>query len=297
MMKIKAEATHVFKIAWSLLTYPFTLILVICGKKKFIASLRPFKEVWNFFWEAKFTATLILINVLTMILTLTLVAINFKDTTMHEFSTHSHWFDQIFIMYPTNILKPFSLKFLSIIGAGFMHKSLGYLIGNMIFLFILGRVVEKEMGSKKTAIIYFSSMIISRFCSALFFLITGQGTLGSMGASGAISGLSSAAMLIAPFSFTFLVIGIPIPIFFVVWLNLINDLMGIGASMAGQTNIGHIAHLGGFFAIIPIVFFMLKEDRKKFFSGFLINIILVAIALLLKLKKRLLALSKFLIFS
>lgn len=94
---------------------------------------------------------------------------------------------------------------------------------------------------------------------------------GGFGASGAIAGLASAAMLISPLSITWLAMGIPLPVMVVSWLFLITDLSGVLNPTPGD-NIGHFAHLGGFFSITVILWLLGKEHKEKMLKGFLINV-------------------------
>ncbi len=68
----------------------------------------------------------------------------------------------------------------------FLHADWGHLIGNMIFLFLIGFSVEMTLGRT----IYLSAYLLSGICSGLFYLWLEPGSLmWGVGASGAISGL------------------------------------------------------------------------------------------------------------
>ena len=119
--------------------------------------------------------------------------------------------------------------------------------------------------------IFFGSAILSDLIAGAVF---GQG---GIGASGAISGLIAAAMIINPFYWTF-VLGIPIPIILVGWIAVFTDISGLINPVAD--NIGRIAHLGGFFATSLVIYFMDKRD-VKIKRGFLINTITFIVAVLM----------------
>jgi membrane associated rhomboid family serine protease len=94
------------------------------------------------------------------------------------------------------------------------------------------------------------------------------------GASGAIAGLASAAMLIEPFYLVCLFL-IPIPVFLFGWLQLYTDISGvINPSDSGVAN---FAHLGGFFAITLLAFVLGQEDRAKLLRGLAINVVTFAV--------------------
>ena len=160
----------------------------------------------------------------------------------------------------------------------FLHANLTHLIGNIVFLFILGRVVEKNL-AVKTLFVYIGSGIISLVFHSIVYLYLFQQDVGGIGASGAISGLAAFAILLEPFYLTYLVVGIPIPIFVIGWLQVLTNLVGVFSPK--ESNIGYVAHLGGFLAVSILGLFIGGKDKKKLVKGFLLNIgLLVVIALL-----------------
>jgi membrane associated rhomboid family serine protease len=152
----------------------------------------------------------------------------------------------------------------------FLHANPTHLIGNLIFLFIFGRVVERRFGFFKFLLIYFCAAITSDLIAGLVF---GQG---GIGASGAIAGLIAAAIIIAPFYLTYVVFGIPLPIVVLGWIAVFADVTGLIAPIPGD-NVGHIAHLAGFFAITILVFIFNRKDKDIKF-GFLVNIVTMIFA-------------------
>ncbi len=164
-----------------------------------------------------------------------------------------------------------TLDFVPMISSWFLHANLTHLIGNLIFLLVFGRIVERRFGFFKMLLIFFGSAILSDLISGAVF---GQG---GIGASGAIAGLIAAAMIVDPFYWTF-VLGIPIPIILVGWIAVFTDISGLLNPVAD--NIGRIAHLGGFFATSLVIYFMDKRD-VKIKRGFLINTLTFFVAVLI----------------
>src|SRR3989344_1683395 len=97
-----------------------------------------------------------------------------------------------------------SLNFLPMISSWFLHADLVHLSGNLLFLFIFGRIAERKYGFFRFILIYFTSAIISDIISGLIF---GQG---GIGASGAIAGVVAAAIISNPFYLTYFFFGLPI---------------------------------------------------------------------------------------
>ncbi len=133
----------------------------------------------------------------------------------------------------------------------FLHSNKAHLIGNMIFLFILGCILESSVGSRKFLLIYFLSGIFAGifiiFASSLGFMDPGTLVAGS---SGAIFGVLTALIIMRPLQMIIL-FGI---VYFVVNLGfIILEVSGEGVS--------DIAHIGGAFGGI-ISGLWLKQNKK-----------------------------------
>jgi rhomboid protease GluP len=75
------------------------------------------------------------------------------------------------------------------ISCAFLHGSTGHLVGNMIFLYILGMATEHAFGLPRTAAVYF----VAAVSGSLLSIFAHQGP--SVGASGAIFGLMGALVM------------------------------------------------------------------------------------------------------
>ena len=77
----------------------------------------------------------------------------------------------------------------------FLHADIFHLFGNMIFLFVFGDDVEEAMGSLRFIVFYLACGI----AGALFFTASGpQSTISLIGASGAVSGVIIAYLMLRP---------------------------------------------------------------------------------------------------
>ena len=152
----------------------------------------------------------------------------------------------------------------------FSHGGLLHLVGNMWFLWLYGDNVEDAMG---------------RFRYLLFFLICGlAGTLAHglvdpasrvplVGASGAISGVIAAYLLIWPranirvFYWLFIFVGtINVPAFLVLGLWIVEQLFALPAAMQAQGGIAIVAHLGGFATGLALTPFLKRRGVPLFQS-------------------------------
>ena len=166
------------------------------------------------------------------------------------------------IFTPESLL---ALNFVPMISSWFLHADLAHMIGNLIFLFIFGRVVERVYGTTRMLMIFFSSAIMSDIIAGLIF------NQGGIGASGAISGIIGAAILNEPFYLNYTFFGLPLPIVIIGWLGIFADISGL-LNPLPQDNIGHIAHLTGFFAM-SLWLYATSKDKNKIQTGLVINIL------------------------
>lgn len=80
----------------------------------------------------------------------------------------------------------------------FFHQGPLHLIGNMIFLWVFGLVVEGKVGWERFLTLYFAIGLAQNVIEQLIMLIPEDPPLGSAGASGAIFGLLAVSMVWAP---------------------------------------------------------------------------------------------------
>jgi membrane associated rhomboid family serine protease len=84
------------------------------------------------------------------------------------------------------------------------------------------------------------------------------------------------AILLNPFALTSILV-IPLPIFIIGWILIISDIVGL----TSPSTVNHLAHLGGYGALLLIFFFLEFRERKKILTGFIINLVLLLLAYVL----------------
>jgi len=140
----------------------------------------------------------------------------------------------------------------SAISSMFLHGGIAHLIGNMLFLFVFGDNIEDKFGRIKYILIYIAWGIAAAYAHSFYAVSTGGGEIPAIGASGAVSGVLGAYLVLFPRAKIFTIIAaffittvrIPaiayIPFWFVmqVILGLLNPLGGVA----------YFAHIGGFLA-------------------------------------------------
>ncbi|MEW6419628.1 MAG: rhomboid family intramembrane serine protease [Nitrospirota bacterium] len=158
---------------------------------------------------------------------------------------------------------------LTIFSAMFMHGGLFHLGGNMLYLWIFGNNIEDRLGHLKFIIFYLFCGIISAYTHA----ITDPDSLMPMiGASGAVSGILGAYILLFPRAsvYTLVFLGffittVRIPAFIVIgfWaiVQFINGLISTGLARGG--GIAWFAHIGGFLVGLLTIKFWLPRRTKR----------------------------------
>ena len=139
------------------------------------------------------------------------------------------------------------------ITSGFLHVDPMHLLFNMITLFSFSSVVSQFFGTTYFFIIYFASLLLGSMLTLYFH--KNEYNYSAVGASGAVTGILYAAILLQPYlplNLMFIPIDIPGYIFGIIYL-----LYSIYGMKAKNDNIGHTAHIGG--AIGGYVFTLIKE--------------------------------------
>ncbi|QLG46993.1 rhomboid family intramembrane serine protease [Costertonia aggregata] len=125
--------------------------------------------------------------------------------------------------------------------SGFLHVDLAHLFFNMFTLYFFADVVINWFGPGKFIAIYLVSLIAGSLL-ALFFH-KDEPYYSAVGASGAVTGILYAAILLQPGMSLFLMfIPIPIPAYVVGIGYLLYSIYGMKSRLG---NIGHTAHFGG----------------------------------------------------
>ncbi len=150
----------------------------------------------------------------------------------------------------------------------FMHGGWMHLIGNMLYLWIFGDNVEDSMGHGRFVVFYLLCGIAAVLAQAL---PDPSSTIPMIGASGAISGVLGAYLLLypharvlvaIPLGFYLHTMRIPAGLVLVLWFGL--QLLSSAMAQPGQGGVAFRAHIGGFIAgMILIPLFKQRRVRLR----------------------------------
>jgi len=161
--------------------------------------------------------------------------------------------------------------FIALITSMFLHGGWMHLIGNMLYLWIFGDNVEDAMGHVRFAIFYVVCGILAVFSHAITDPIS---TVPMVGASGAISGVLGAYLLLFPRAQVLVVIPLGfytrmmyVPAALVLGLWFVMQVLSGGMSV-GRTGggVAFFAHVGGFLAGMALIG-LFKRPEVAFFSS------------------------------
>ncbi len=163
--------------------------------------------------------------------------------------------------------------YLTLITSMFMHGGIAHIFGNMLFLWIFGDNIEDRMGHLRYAIFYLVCGILaglSHVLATVAFAGNDQASLliPSLGASGAISGVLGAYILLFPTRRVTVIISwfvTAVPAFIAIGLWFVFQLIsGLGVLGSGSQagGVAYAAHIGGFIAgLVLITPFLIGRPR------------------------------------
>jgi len=157
----------------------------------------------------------------------------------------------------------------TLITSMFLHGGWMHLIGNMLYLWVFGNNIEDVMGHARYVVFYLSCGILAALSHAM---TDPSSTIPMVGASGAISGVLGAYVLLFPrahvlvlmpgIGMTRVAAGIVLGMWFV--MQLLSGGMSIGSQGGG---VAFFAHIGGFVAGMALIGFFKRPDVPFFSQG------------------------------
>lgn len=162
---------------------------------------------------------------------------------------------------PINVLTPFTMMFL--------HGGWAHVLGNCLFLWVFGNNIEESMGHFRFLVFY---LICGFAAAAAHILVAASSPVPTVGASGAISGVLGAYLILYPrvrirmlfiFIIFFRVFRIPAWLVLLYWFAVqvmsgLPELMRVRSDVSSGVAVW--AHVGGFVAGVFLVKFF--ENKR-----------------------------------
>ena len=167
-----------------------------------------------------------------------------------------------FVMVPAEILQ--GQRLYTLLTSMFMHASWYHLLGNMLFLYVFGDNIEDVFGHLGYLAFYLVCGAVASLAQVLGSMLLLQDlSYGVVGASGAISGVLGAYIVLYPRAriislIFYFILPVPAVIFLGAWFSL-QLLYGV---FDVTSNIAYFAHIGGFITGM-ILAFTIGKRRKK----------------------------------
>jgi membrane associated rhomboid family serine protease len=157
--------------------------------------------------------------------------------------------------------------YFTLITSMFMHGGFAHIAGNMLYLWIFGDNIENALGHKRYLLFYLLCGIIASLSHVFATKLLGQNPLvPSLGASGAISGVLGAYILLFPRRrVTMLLVRFitHVSAFWAIgiWIvfQIVSGLGMLGGSDAG--GVAYAAHVGGFLAGLLLIKLFIPRTR------------------------------------
>lgn len=266
--EVPTETALLWGLIGDLLLAPLWLGGLVMGDKRARPEdgLRPLLRLQQFATAARMTALLISLNLLVFA-----VEVYLRHSGMSE----------------AQLLRRLALRreellaghLTTLVTHAFAHAGFAHLCGNLLALFVFGRVVERHLGSLRLLGAYVVAALTAALVSLTAqYLAPGHPSVPMLGASGAVAGLVALGVLLEPFVITFEAL-VPLPLFALGWLTMAADLLALWRGAADH--IDHPAHLGGYLSVSLYYFTLDTRQRHRARVGLLLNFMTALLALTL----------------
>ena len=161
-------------------------------------------------------------------------------------------------------------EWLTLLTSIFLHGSLWHVLANMLFLWVFGNNIEDACGHAKFLVFY---LLCGALASVAHMFVNIHSPVPTIGASGAISGVMGAYMVLYPkarvvtiipiFYFLWYPIELPAYLYLGYWIVLQVVLGQLSPGLPDLGGIAWFAHIGGFFAGLFLIFLFKKRGVRS----------------------------------
>ncbi|MCS6861065.1 MAG: rhomboid family intramembrane serine protease, partial [Abditibacteriales bacterium] len=161
--------------------------------------------------------------------------------------------------------------YITLLTSMFMHGGIAHLAGNMLFLWVFGDNVENALGRVRFIVFYLLCGVLASLAH-VYTTAESRGNLliPSLGASGAISGVLGAYLLLFPQKRVVVILlrfftEVPAIVAIGVWFlfQVINGIGMLGLGSRAGGGVAYAAHIGGFIAGLALVMFFAGKQPQR----------------------------------
>ena len=146
----------------------------------------------------------------------------------------------------------FNFQVWQLITYQFMHGSFTHILFNMFALWMFGMEIENYWGTKKFLTYYLLCGVVAGLFQLFLTPLLGSSAAVTIGASGAVYGVLIAFGLMFPDRYIFLYFLVPVKAKYLIGFLIVLEFMLVDSA---QSNVAHLAHLGGALAGFLFILF------------------------------------------
>jgi len=168
-------------------------------------------------------------------------------------------------MVPADIVEGKNLH--TLVTSMFLHANIPHIVGNMLFLYVFGDNVEDAFGHLRYLLFYLICGLAADFVHIVSLTTPADLAIPTIGASGAISGVMGAYILMFPRAriqtlvFAYFIAVVRIPAFFFLGFWFLLQLLYAWIDLGG--GVAYWAHIGGFAAGMFLALIFRRRKRKQ----------------------------------
>ena len=127
----------------------------------------------------------------------------------------------------------------------FVHTSFSHLFFNMLGLYMFGRILERELGTREFLLFYFVCGVLGGVISYVFYLLQGYYAVVIVGASGSLYAMLLLTAVFFPNAqillFFFIPMRIPYAVMLYIAIELFDQIVGLNGGVAHLIHLSSIA--------------------------------------------------------
>ena len=158
----------------------------------------------------------------------------------------------------------------TLVSSMFLHGGWMHIIGNMMYLWIFGNNVEDSMGHLRFVVFY---LVTGLLAACAHIAMQPSSTVPTIGASGAVSGILGAYLILypsariktlLPLGIFWTVVRLPAWCFLIFWIGWQFVSQTLVPADANAGGVAYAAHIGGFVAGLLLISLFRKYRRRRY---------------------------------